>query len=389
MTTRIKNGKCILPDGIYEDLYLYFTDDTITAITKDELTYEEEIDAKGHYVSPGFIDMHVHGGGGRSFAAGDKESIIKAAGFHAAHGTTSVLATSSACSPKRLVDFLRALHEVMEEKSAPSVIGAHLEGSYFSLAQSGAQNPEFIKAPDPEEYEMFYEEGKGHIMVWSFAPELPGGEAFAKFLIEKGIIPSIGHSDATYADVKKVYDLGCRAFTHLYSGMSTITRDNGFRRLGVIESAYLLDDVHAEIIADGCHLPPELLQLIVKRLGVNNLCLITDALQVAGMEHMEQTLTKEVESLAFIVEDGVAKLPDRSAFAGSIATTNRLVKTMIEKAGVSLEESIQMMTANPARFLNLTKKGKLAPGLDADIVIFDDEIEVKRVIIGGNTFTVA
>ena len=274
MITRIKNGKIILSNEIVENQYLYFEENKITNITNEELAYDEEIDANGQYVSPGFIDMHVHGGGGYDFMDGGEDAIINTAKFHLKHGTTSILATTLACSTEVLVNFLGDLNSVIKEGKAPTVLGAHLEGPYFSLEQSGAQNPDYIKAPKPSEYEMIFKEGKGNIKRWSFAPELFGGVEFCKFLTDNGIVSSVGHSNAVYDDVKKVYDEGCRSFTHLYSGMSTITRDKGFRRLGVIESAYLLDDINVEIIADGKHLPPELLKMIVKNIGTENISLV-------------------------------------------------------------------------------------------------------------------
>lgn len=383
MIRRITNGILVLPESIVENLYIYMENGKIINITDRELSFDKEIDAYGLYVSPGFIDMHAHGGGGYDFMDGGREPIEKAALFHLKHGTTSILATSLACSTPVLIEFLRDLSAVMETKKAPNLMGAHLEGPYFSLSQSGAQNPDYIKEPDPREYIAIIKEGKGNIKKWSFAPELPGVEEFCQCILKAKIVPSVGHSDAVYSQVKKAYDAGCRSFTHLYSGMSTITREKGFRRLGVIESAYLLENVQAEIIADGKHLPPELLQLIVKQLGADHISLVTDAMRGAGMPDGKSLLGRKDEAMPCLIEDGVAKLLDKSAFAGSVATADRLVRTMVKEANVSLCDAVKMMTVNPAKLLNFREKGKLAENFDADILFFDENINIKKIFVQG------
>ncbi len=382
MITRIKNGRFILTDRIAEGLFLYIKDGKIMKVTDKVQAFDTEIDAEHCYVSAGFIDMHVHGGNGYDFMDGGIEPIIEAAKLHLRHGSTSVLPTTLACSTMVLKEFLMDLRKAKE--TCKNIIGAHLEGPYFSLAQSGAQNLRYIKCPEPSEYRMILEIGKGLIKRWSFAPELDGSEAFCKALIQNHIIPSIGHSNAVLDDVKKVYALGCRFITHLYSGMSTITRKGGFRRLGVIESAYYIDGMGAEIIADGKHLPPELLKLIIKLKGTENICLVTDAMRAAGLSGGKSFLGRRGEETPCIVEDGVAKLVDRSAFAGSTATADRLVRVMKHQAGVSVQEAVKMITANPAQVLNLKGKGSLKEGYDADIVIFDENIQMKTVILAGS-----
>lgn len=383
MITAIKNGKCILKDRV-ENLSVYFEDGVISAVTDKDLPRDIEIDAEGNYVSPGFIDMHVHGGGGYDFMDGGTEAIVEGAKLHLSHGTTTILPTSLACHTDVLMEFLRDLRCVIENNLSDSNIpGTHLEGPYFNVAQCGAQNPDYIKAPDKEEYEKIFAEGGELIKKWSFAPELSGSEEFCKFLTDNNIVPSAGHSDGTYADLKKVYDIGLRSVTHLYSGMSTITRKDGYRIPGILEAAYLLDNVKAEVIADGCHLPAELLKLIVKSFGAENVCLVTDAMRGAGMEEGESELGRKGESMACIIEDGVAKLPDRTSFAGSVATADRLVRTMIQKAEVPIWEAVGMITENPAKVLGLSKKGLLDAGYDADILIFDENINIKKVFVMG------
>ena len=381
--TRIKNGKIVLADKVLCDSFVYFEDGKITAVTNENLPFDSEVDAEGNFVSAGFIDIHVHGGG-YDFMDGSADAIINAANFHLKTGTTSIMPTSLDCSTEVLVKFLKDLREAKNsEKLRGTILGAHLEGPYFSPKQAGAQNPEYIIPPKKSDYEMILRDFGDIICRWSFAPELEGSEAFCEALVNAGVYPSVGHSDATYKDIKAVYDNGCKTVTHLYSGMSTITREKGYRRLGVIETAYLLDDMTVEIVADGKHLPAELLKMIVKCKDNDKICLVTDAMRAAGTDVKESFLGRAGEEMACIIDDDVAKLTDKSAFAGSIATTNRLVRTMVKEAGLSIEKAVAMITEVPSRIFKLEGKGTLKQGFDADIVIFNDNIDIKTVIAKG------
>jgi len=384
MITKIKNGKLILPDEICIGKDLYLENEQIRAITTEKMPYDIEIDAGGNYVSPGFIDMHVHGGGGADFMDGGTDAIVKAAKLHLMHGTTTILPTALSSSMPVLEEFLKDVETVQKEAlSQADIAGVHIEGPYFADAQRGAQNPDYIKAPEPVEYQYMIEK-YGHIIKrWSFAPELPGSVEFCKTLVANGILPSFGHTDAIYEELLPVYEAGCRMFTHFYSGMSMLTRRGPYRKLGAVESAYLLDGTQVEIIADNCHLPPELLRLILKGFGTERVSLVTDAMRGAGMPEGESALGRIGEEMPCIITDGVAMLPDKTSFAGSVATTDRLVRTMVQKAGVSVLDAIRMMSENPARLLGLSQKGSIKPGMDADIVIFDEAITVKTVLAKG------
>ncbi len=375
---RIKSEKIILTDG-YFDGYVYVDGDKIACVSREKMPAECEYDATGCYVSAGFIDMHTHGGGGNPFE-GSVEQIVAGCNFHLSHGTTTICPTVSAAP---LADMARSVQNIKaamaDDCVKGTILGAHLEGPYLSRKQSGAQCADFITAPCEREYLPLLEEYGDVIARWSYAPENDEGQRFAKALAEHGVLAAAGHTDATYEELKPAIEKGCRLITHLYSCTSTITRDHGFRRLGVIETAFLEDDVDVEIICDGKHLPPELIRLIYKIKGAEHIALITDSLALAGTDLTHGFM----QSTEFIIEDGVCKLMDRSAFAGSIATADRLVRVAVKEAGIPLVDAVRMITATPARIMGLTNKGSIAPGMDADLVVFDEEIAVKKVFAKG------
>ena len=383
MVTKIING-CLVTENKIEKKPLYIKDGVILDITEEYIAFNQVIDAENNYVSPGFIDIHCHGGGGHDFMD-DTDAVTEAAKTHLKHGTTTIFPTTVACSHETLKIALSNIKGAINKKSkdTPHIYGAHLEGPYFALSQAGAQNPKFINPPVAEDYTEIIEIYGDIIKRWSFAPELPGSIEFCEFLSRKDIITAIAHSDAIYEDISKIYDCGCKLVTHLYSGTSTVTRKNAYRRLGVIESAFLIDDMAVEVIADGHHLPAGLLKLIYKIKGAENICLVTDAMRGAGMPDGDSFIGAKGEGLPCIIEDGVAKLPDRSAFAGSIATADRLIKTMVKDAGINITDAVRMMTGTPAGVMNISNKGTLKKGFDADIVIFDKDINIKKVILKG------
>jgi N-acetylglucosamine-6-phosphate deacetylase len=223
--------------------------------------------------------------------------------------------------------------------------------------------------------------GEGAIIRWSIAPELPGAMETGDFLNEHGVLLSIAHTDAMYDDITEAAKHGYTHMTHFYSGMSQMKRVNAFRVLGAVECGYLMDNINIELIADGMHLPPELLRLILKLKPHDKITLVTDSMRGAGMPEGPSILGSLKDGLPVILEGGIAKLPDRSAFAGSIATMDQLVRNAVA-AGCSLEDAVSMASAVPARILNLPK-GKLEAGMDADLVVFDDAITVKAVFTRG------
>ena len=269
-----------------------------------------------------------------------------------------------------------------DERTLGVIYGAHLEGPYLSPKQAGAQCPDFITPPDEKEYLPLLDAYADAIARWSYAPENDNGD-FVRALVSHGVIPAAGHTDALGDDMKRAEEAGCHLVTHLYSCTSTITRDHGFRRLGVIEHAYLSDTMNVEIICDGKHLPPDLIRMIYKIKGSEHIALITDSLALAGTSLKEGRM----QATEFIIEDGVCKLRDRSAFAGSIASADMLLRVAVCEAGLSLSEAVRMMTSTPARIMGIEGKGSLRAGYDADILVLSDDLRLKRVFKNGVSFT--
>lgn len=375
---QVDNGAVLIEDGVITRVY----DET----PELNLADVEYIDAGGKYISPGFIDIHVHGGGGAEFMCDDPADVVTVCKTHLRHGTTSMVPTTSSAEQTAFVNSISSINQAaVTMKGGPNLLGIHMEGPYFAYNQRGAQDPKHVRDPKPEEYCSILDKYP-NIIRWSLAPELPGALEMAAELRHRGVQLSIGHSDALFDDVIKAYEGGFTSITHFYSCTSTVRRINAYRYAGIVEAGYLLDDMTVEVIADGKHLPASLLKLIYKIKGPDHICLVTDAVGAAGLEQLEGELYSKTCGVNIVVEDGVAKLPDRSAFAGSVATADRLVRTMTTLAGVSMADAVKMASATPAKCIGVfNRKGSIAPGKDADLLIFDENVNIEKVFVAGKT----
>lgn len=382
--TIIKNAR-IIRDGRITDGAIAYENGILTALPASEDGCEI-IDAHGAYVSAGFIDLHTHGGAGHDFMDGTVEAFLGAAELHASHGTTTLLPTATSGSYEETCAMFDILAKAQENNTrGADMPGLHLEGPYFSPAQAGAQDPRYLKTPKPEEYLPILD-STDKILRWSAACELDGAMEFADACREHGVLCAIGHSDADLATVEEAIKHGYTHLTHLYSGMSTVHRVNAYRVCGVVEAGYLCDDLTVEIIADGCHLPKGLLQMIYRFIGPDRTCLVTDSMRGAGLPDGGECILGSLKSGQIaIIEDGVAKMPDRKAFAGSVATTDRLLRTMVNLAEVPLCDAVKMLTETPAKIQKLGDRGTLDTGKRADIVLFDENLHVIRTVVGGRT----
>ena len=375
LTDKIIDGAVRVWDGKISDIY---------EGSYEKRSDDEIIDVGGLYLSPGFIDVHIHGGDGGYFMSGEYDQIDATCKMHLSHGTTSMLPSISA-APKDVI--FKALGGVNEyEKKTndrPCFLGLHLEGPYLSPNACGAMPAGYIREPDREEY-LEILKAFPNIKRWALAPELPGAIEMVKELTARGILTAVGHSDAYFDDFVLARAEGTNSITHFYSLTSTVRRKNAYRYAGTVEAGYLFDDVFVEVIADGCHLPAPLLQLIYKVKGPDRIMLITDGISASGVTENDGKQYYSQMGKPIVVEDGVAKVPSRECFAGSIATTDRIVRTMRDLAEVPLFEAVKMASATPARYLGvLDSKGSIDVGKDADLLIFDDDVRIKSVYVGG------
>ncbi len=382
------NARLVCEDRIVQCGFLTEKDGVITGLgdmSKAPEIQGEIVDCRGLYLSPGFVDLHTHGGGGYDFMDGGASDITGAARAHLAHGTTALMPTTLTSDDHNLYAAIDAYHEALKTtENMPHLIGLHLEGPYFAGEHKGAQDERYLKHPHPDHYLKILAYAKGHIKRWSLAPELPGALEMADRLAGSGVLLSAAHTNATFDQMKEAFEHGITHLTHFYSSMSGIVRVNGRRVLGVIESGYLLDGLTLEIIADGIHLPPDLLRMILRFKPHNAVCLCTDSMRGAGLPDGPSILGSKKDGQQVIVENGIALMPDRSCFAGSVATADRLVRVMVYQAGLPVWEAVRMMSLNPARFVKMDNViGSLAVGKQADLILFDNDIAVRSVYVSG------
>lgn len=375
MFKQIINGRILTPQGWLEGGSVIVEDGKIAEVSNNSFAIEgaEIIDAKGCDIVPGGIEMHVHGGGGRDFMEGDEEAFREAVDAHMQYGTTSIFPTLSSSTVPMIEKACETCTKLMAEPNSP-ILGLHLEGPYFNPKQAGAQIPEWIKAPVKEEYEYLLEKWPC-LKRWDEAPELEGSHEFIKCCCKHGVLPSIGHTRAKYDEVAAANELGMTHATHFYNAMPVVYKNREFKETGTVESIFALENMTVEMIADGIHVPPVMLRMIYQIKGVERTALITDALACAASK----------DDTAFdprvVLEDGVCKLADRSALAGSIATMDRLVRTCVQQAGIPMEDACRMISETPAKIMGVyDRKGSLEKGKDADIIFFDKAQELTFVM---------
>ncbi|WP_300828601.1 N-acetylglucosamine-6-phosphate deacetylase [uncultured Rikenella sp.] len=379
---KIVNGRVVTPGGILSQGQIIVTEGKIAEVTERnvELPADAEVfDAEGCYVAPGCIDMHVHGAAGHDFSEATPEAFRTIARAHALHGTTALYPTIAADSGEVFRRAIRTCERVMTEPAGDGacILGLHLEGNYLNPAMKGAQHPDHIYPPKPEEYHELLE-GTTCIKRWSAAPELPGALEFGRYASERGVVVSVAHTTADCSMVKRAWEAGFTHATHFYNAMTAVHKEGIYKRAGTVEGIYLVPEMTVEVVADGIHVPPEILQLVYRIKGAERVALVTDALSAAcgGESGMGGVQT--------VIEDGVCKLADRSAIAGSIATGIRLIRTMVREAGCPLSEAVRMAAETPARMMGISeRKGAIRRGMDADLIVFDDDFALRRTMVGG------
>ncbi len=367
----IKNGTCVFENGI------------ITSVANETPVADEIIDAKGGYLIPGFVDIHCHCGIGKSFMGGDVSDFKAISDFHLSHGTTTLVATTCTSDDEETAEMLETCAEYMKHDENPTVAGVFMEGPWLNPAQCGAQAVSCMKKPSADEIRALKAKYP-HILRVGAAPELDGGMEFGRACAELGVVASVAHTDATFKEIEEALKNGYTVMTHLYSGMKLTERVSAYRIAGAVEAGLYFDELYTEVIADGKHLPLELLKLIYKCKGADRICLVTDASRGAGLPDGSVTTgISRADKDQIIIEDGVAKMPDRKSFAGSTATADRLYRTMASAIGNDLIALSKMASLTPSRAMGFTDRGEIAEGKRADMLILDRELEIKKIIFGG------
>ena len=331
MLKQFVNGRILTPKGWLDGGSIVTDGNRIRCVSNIDLHVvgAEIIDVNGGYIVPGGIDMHTHGGGGRDFIEGCEDAFREAVSAHLKHGTTSIYPTLSSSTIPTIEAACNVCEKLMAEENSP-VLGLHIEGSYINPKEAGAQNPVLIKAPVIYEYETLLSKYKC-IKRWDEAPELPGSVRFIKTCNMHGVLTALTCTRATYKDVVEAHKAGMTHAAHFYNAMPVVYKEHEFKVPGTVESVYAMQDMTVEVIADGLHVPPVMLKVVHKIKGVERMALITDSLAYAASEGDVSAEPR------VIMEDGVCKLADRSALAGSIATMDTLIRTCIQKANIQME----------------------------------------------------
>ncbi|WP_308233035.1 N-acetylglucosamine-6-phosphate deacetylase [Prevotella sp.] len=379
MLKQFVNGRILTPKGWLDGGSIVTDGNRIRCVSNIDLHVvgAEIIDVNGGYLVPGGVDMHTHGGGGRDFIEGCEDAFREAVNAHLKHGTTSIYPTLSSSTIPTIEAACNVCEKLMAEENSP-VLGLHIEGSYINPKEAGAQNPVLIKAPVIYEYETLLSKYKC-IKRWDEAPELPGSVRFIKTCNMHGVLTALTCTRATYKDVVEAHKAGMTHAAHFYNAMPVVYKEHEFKVPGTVESVYAMQDMTVEVIADGLHVPPVMLKVVHKIKGVERMALITDSLAYAASEGDVSAEPR------VIMEDGVCKLADRSALAGSIATMDTLIRTCIQKANIPMEDVFRMASETPAKIMGVfDRKGSIEEGKDADIIVFDRDINLTYVMQMGN-----
>lgn len=377
------NGRIVLPDAVVEGKAVVVEGGKIVGIAcLGELGDEmEKVDVNGRIITPGLIDIHTHGALGHTFNEPTTEAFGTITAENARRGVTGLLATTSTAPIPDLVASLAFARDWMAaERDGAQLLGVHVEGPYFNIAQAGAQDPINVRNPDDGTVDQLlaYHDV---IRQFTYAPELPGAVELTRRLVELGIVAAAGHSSAKESEVAATIEAGLSHIIHIWSAQSTTVREGPWRKPGLLEVSLAYDNLTVEMITDNKHLPPTLMKLAYKCVGPDRLCIISDATSGAGLPEGSRFRMGKME---YEVHDGVGMMFDRSCFAGSSTLLNEMIPVLTEHVGVPLPEAVRMASLTPARVISMAdRKGSLAAGKDADIAIFNDDFTAWRVLING------
>ncbi len=349
-------------------------DETVREIGAAPTDAETVALPEGAVVLPGFIDPHIHGAGGADAMDGTAAALATISETVAREGTTSFLATTMTESGEAILRALTAVRDCRETPGA-RLLGVHLEGPFISETYAGAQPREYIAAPDIDVFDRYQAASGGRIRIVTVAPEVPGADALIRHLAETGVVPSVGHSAAGVADVRRAIACGARSVTHTYNAQSPFRH----REIGVAGSALLYDELNCELIGDGIHVSPEAIRLLVKNKPRGKMTLITDAMRAKGCPDG----VSELGGQTVYVKNGEARLAD-GTLAGSVLRMNDAVRRMVQVIGLPFTDAVDMATKNTAALLGISDScGEIACGKRADFTVLDPDFGVLLTVVGG------
>lgn len=403
------NGKIITPHRIVMGGYITLRGSRVEIVSEEPLSLDEEkplvtpgglaqalsekegdssdivVDVDGAYIIPGLIDLHLHGAGNADVMDGGTECIETVARVHARGGVTAFLPTTISCSHEMTMKLIADAREVMGKSCTDGarVLGVHLEGPYLDREQAGAHDLSQVRIPDQREWSQWLEQNDV-VRRMTVAPELPGALELGRELARRGIIASMGHTKVLFEDVERALDAGYSHVTHYLCSISQSVRLKDKKIAGLAEAALAYDDVSIELIADNMHLPPGIPKMVYQCKGPDKTVLITDAIRATGMPDGEYQLGDKLTGRKIIVDQGVAWVPDRTVFAGSVSMGNRLIRNVVETSHIPIADAVRMMSLTPARMLGIEgRKGILAPGMDADVVVMRPDYSVVLTFVEG------
>jgi N-acetylglucosamine-6-phosphate deacetylase len=365
----------VTPARTFAPGWLHVAEGKVVAVGPGDPPRGADVDLAAGTVVPGFVDTHVHGGGGASFDGGDPASVERVVLAHRGHGTTTMLASLVTDTTEGLIRSVDGLADLADDGL---VAGIHLEGPWLSPLHPGAHDPALLRAPDAPTVDRLVEAGRGHLRMVTLAPELPGASEAIRRLTAAGVVAAIGHTDASYDQARAALDDGASVGTHLFNTM----RPPHHREPGPVVALLEHPDAYVELIADGVHVHPAMIGLAAAA-KPHLTVLVTDAMAAAASADGDYRLG----ALDVEVRDGVARLASSGAIAGSTATMASAVRFAVRRAGISLEDAVRAATATPAALHGLAGVGALRPGADADLVVLDDDLEVARVMHRGRWVT--
>ena len=380
-----KNMKTVTESGVLTDKAVICKDGKIAEIcNRTDTAADETIDCGGLYMSPGFADIHVHGGGGFS-AMGTDEDVIAMCRAHAERGTTSILPTTLASPIAQLRKCITNITNAKKKCDCSNILGVHLEGPFISMKMRGAQSPDNILMPTDENISALLDYSD-EIRIIGAAPELPNAFKLGEEAAKRGIVASVAHTEASFEIAEEALFHGFSDITHIWSACSAMHKEGIFRKVGAVEAALTYDKYTAQFIGDLRHLPAGALKLLFAVKGADRAYAVSDGLEYSACDMEEGTVITQENGLQVVYEDSVMKLADRSCLAGSVATSSSIVRNLAKEVGIPLSDAVKSASHTPLSVIGFgDRKGLIKPGFDEDIILFDGDINVKFVCVGGKT----